>query len=225
MEIFSFITESGLPPVLLFILFIIIAIFYFFGKNINLWIKSFIKKEQNYDISELENHDIFNTLQRVEKEVYFMKFFTHGTYDAVKTAMCQDFTKFKCELCNEHFEKFLLNDFSKISMDELKRMVLNTMNSMHDDYIKATKNHWLNKGISKEDADYVINLFEKFRYDVVVSFQHRIESIFASTYHESKFDKILACYDMFAMGIDLLPKDLQTTFEALNGRFAKIKYI
>ena len=225
MEIFSFITESGLPPVLLFILFLIIAIFYFFGKNINLWIKSFIKKEQNHDISELENHDIFNTLQRVEKEVYFMKFFTHGSYDAVKTAMCQDFTKFKCELCNKHFEKFLLNDFSKISMDELKRMVLNTMNSMHDDYIKATKNHWLNKGISKEDADYVINLFEKFRYDVVVSFQHRIESIFASTYHESKFDKVLACYDMFAMGIDLLPKDLQTTFEALNGRFAKIKYI
>jgi hypothetical protein len=29
---------------------------------------------------------------------------------------------------------------------------------------------------------------------------------------------------MFAMGIDLLPKDMQTTFEALNGKFKKINY-
>lgn len=225
MEIFSFITESGLPPVLLFALFVLIAIFYFFNKNINLWIRSKVGKEKEHDIKDLSSHDIFNTLQRVEKEVYFMKFYTHGSYDAVKTAMCQDFTKFKCRVCNDHFEKFLYNDFSKVSMDELKKMVLNAMNDMHADYIKATKNHWLNKNISKSDADYVINLFEKFRYDVVVSFQHRIDSIFAATYHETKFEKVLACYDMFAMGVDLLPKDLQTTFEALNGRFQQINYI
>jgi hypothetical protein len=29
---------------------------------------------------------------------------------------------------------------------------------------------------------------------------------------------------MFAMGIDLLPKDLKITFEALNGRFKEIHY-
>jgi len=67
-------------------------------------------------------------------------------------------------------------------------------------------------------------LFDKFRYDVVVSFQNRIDGIFASSYHKNNFEKILACYEMYAMGIDLLPKDMQTTFEALNGRFADINY-
>ena len=225
MDIFKYITDSGLPPFLLFLLFVLIAVFYFFGKSINLWIKGLIRSEQKHQIIDLKSHDIFNTLERVKKEVYFMKFYTHGNYDSVKTAMCQDFTKFKCDTCFEHFSKFLSNDFSKVSNDQLKKMVLIAMNRMHDAYIKETKNHWLNKGISKDDAEYVINLFEKFRYDVVVSFQHRIESIFASDYHSEKFDKVLACYDMFAMGVDLLPKDLLTTFETLNGRFQNINYI
>ena len=29
---------------------------------------------------------------------------------------------------------------------------------------------------------------------------------------------------MWAMGVDLLPKDMQTTFENLNGKFKDIKY-
>jgi hypothetical protein len=29
---------------------------------------------------------------------------------------------------------------------------------------------------------------------------------------------------MWAFGIDMLPRDMQTTFETLNGRFKKIKY-
>ena len=224
MEIFSFITESGLPPLLLFILFIIIAVFYFFGKNINLYIKSRIGNKQRAEIKDLKSHDIFNTLQRVKQEVYFLKFYTHGNFDATKTAMCQDFVKYKCEICDEHFEKFAEKDFSLVGMDQLKSMMLDTMYAMHSDYIKATKNHWLNRGISKEDADFVILLFEKFRHDVVLSFQHRIDAIFACEHYDTKFKKILACYDMFAFGIDLLPKDLQTTFEAVNGRFAQINY-
>jgi len=35
---------------------------------------------------------------------------------------------------------------------------------------------------------------------------------------------VLAIFDMWAMGIDLLPKDMQTTFENLNGTFKDIKY-
>jgi hypothetical protein len=30
---------------------------------------------------------------------------------------------------------------------------------------------------------------------------------------------------MWAMGIDLLPRDMQTTFESLNGKFKNLKYI
>ena len=55
--------------------------------------------------------------------------------------------------------------------------------------------------------------------------ENRIDGIFASSYHKNNFEKILACYEMYAMGIDLLAKDMLTTFEALNGRFTNINYI
>jgi hypothetical protein len=124
----------------------------------------------------------------------------------------------------DKFVEFLDNDFSKISSDELKQLVLSEMWGMHREYIKQIRAFWLEKGINNEDVDYVIELFEKFRYDVVVSFQNRINGIFSSSYHKNNFEKILACYEMYSMGIDLLPKDMLTTFEALNGRFANIKY-
>lgn len=218
---FDFLSHINLPPYLLFIVIIFGILVYYFHKDIS---KLILKKEDKEDIKDLKNHDIFSTLERVKKEVFFMKFYTHGEYDGVKTQMCKDFTNYKCDVCTAYFTEFLDNDFEKISFDELKLLVLREMNAMHVNYIKETKNHWLNKGISNEDATYIIELFEKFRYDVVVSFQHRIDSIFACTHHKSNFEKILACYEMFAMGIDLLPKDMQTTFEALNGKFKKINY-
>ena len=86
------------------------------------------------------------------------------------------------------------------------------------------KADWLSKGIPQDDVDYVIVLFEKFRYDVIMSFENRINAIFGSTYHRDNFDRVLGVLEMWSMGIDLLPKDMLTTFETLNGRFTKIKY-
>lgn len=218
---FDFLSHINLPPYLLFIVIIFGILVYYFHKDIS---KLIGKKEIKEDIKDLKSHNIFTTLERVKKEVSFMKFYTHTKYDAVKTQMCKDFTDYKCDTCAKHFTSFLDNDFKNISFDELKTMILKEMYLMHENYIKETKNHWLNKGINNEDTTYIVELFEKFRYDVVVSFQHRIDSIFACTHHKSNFEKILACYEMFSMGIDLLPRDMQTTFEALNGKFATINY-
>ena len=219
---FDFLTHINLPPYLLFTVIVLGILVYYFHKDISKLITRQWSEEN--DIKDLKSHDIFNTLERVKKEVFFMKFYTHRQFDAVKTQMCKDFTNYKCNICIDHFLEFLDNDFSEVSFDELKTMILKEMYLMHTNYIKETKTHWLNKGISNEDATYIIELFENFRFDVVNSFQHRIESIFSCTHHKSNFEKILACYDIFAMGIDLLPKDMQTTFEALNGKFANIKY-
>ena len=111
-----------------------------------------------------------------------------------------------------------------MSNTELKNFIIEAQNLMHKDYVKNTKNLWLSKGIPEEDVDHVIHLFETFRYDVVSSFEHRIESIFGSPFHRTNFEKTLAVFDMWAMGIDLLPRDMQVTFEGLNGKFKNIKY-
>jgi len=191
------------------------------------FIKSiFRKKQKKRLIIELENHDIFSTLVRVRNEVANLKFYTHGEYDKVKTRMCYDFTKHKSIKCSaKMLEIVRTKDVDIMDRDKLKKLILLEQGDMHREYIKAIRIEWDLKGVNPQDVDYVIHLFEKFRYDVIVSFEHRINSIFGSTYNKDNFALMLAVLEMWAMGIDLLPRDMQTTFESLNGKFKDIKYL
>ena len=183
------------------------------------------KKTPVQKIEDLLQHDVFATLERAVNEVKVMKFYTNKQYDKVKSIMCYDFTKSKARICTMHMKNFAR--FPKVevmSNTELKNFIIKVQNDMHKDYVNNTKELWLSKGIEEEDVNHVIHLFEAFRYDVVNSFEHRIESIFGSSFHKTNFDKTLAVFDMWAMGIDLLPRDMQVTFEGLNGKFKNIKY-
>lgn len=225
-ELVKHIGSTNLPSWMVFVAIIILGTIYLLKDTISAAIKKLLNKQDKTErkFSDLKSHDIFNTCERIKHEIRFMKFYTHGKFDAVKTKMCVDFTTFKADVCSKRFKEFLDRDLQSLSYDELKAELLKEMGEMHKEYIDATTAHWRSKDISNDDVEYIIQIFEKFRYDVVVSFQHRIEATFATTLHKTKFEKILACYDMFAMGIDLLPKDMQTTFESLNGRFTNIGY-
>jgi len=191
------------------------------------FIKSiFSKKEKKRLIIGLENHDVFSTLDRVRNEVANLKFYTHGEYDKVKTRMCYDFTKHKSIKCSARMLEIVrTKDIDTMDRDKLKKFILLEQGDMHREYIKAIRIEWDLKGVSPQDVDYVIHLFEKFRYDVIVSFEHRINSIFGSSYNKDNFALMLAVLEMWAMGIDLLPRDMSTTFESLNGKFKDIKYL
>jgi hypothetical protein len=191
------------------------------------FIKSiFNRKEKKRLIIDLENHDVFSTLDRVRNEVANLKFYTHGEYDKVKTRMCYDFTKHKSIKCSARMLEIVrTKDIDTMDRDKLKKLILLEQGDMHREYIKAIRIEWDLKGVSPQDVDYVIHLFEKFRYDVIVSFEHRINSIFGSSYNKDNFALMLAVLEMWAMGIDLLPRDMSTTFESLNGKFKDIKYL
>ena len=206
-----------MKPIILKVLEIIIPQF----------IKSiFKKKEKKRLIIQLENHDIFSTLVRVRNEVANLKFYTHGEYDKIKTRMCYDFTKHKSIKCSARMlELIKTKGIDEMDRDELKKLILDEQNYMHREYIKSIRIEWDLKGVDPQDVDYVIHLFEKFRYDVIVSFEHRINSIFGSSYNKDNFSLMLAVLEMWAMGIDLLPRDMSTTFESLNGKFKDIKYL
>jgi hypothetical protein len=221
----SNILNSKLSPIMIFILVVLVVILYYFHKPVSAWLTSLIKREEKVqDIKSLKSHDIFSTLQRVKQESMFIKFYSHGKYDQNKSRMSSDFVRFKCDVCYEKFHGFLDNDFNDVRSDKLKQMILSTMWEMHGEYVRQIKSHWIEQGVEKKDVDYVIELFEKFRHDVVMSFQYRIEAIFACEHYDNNFKKILASYNIFAFGIDLLPKDLITTFENINGKFANINY-
>ena len=221
--LFKEIEKYNLSGWMIFILLLIFVVSYFYKKPISeLLIKFKSKKDRN--IKDLINHDLFNTLQRVKLEVKNMRFYSHGKYDAVKTKMCYDFTNFKSEVCYQRFEELLEINLDIMNVDELKSLMLKEMNEMHVDYVEKITTHWLSKGLDVDDVDYIVELFERFRFDVVQSFANRIDAIFSASYHDTNFKRVLACFDMFAMGVDLLPKDMQTTFESLNGRFTILSY-
>lgn len=202
-----------------------IAFIYIFRKSVPQWIGVILNKgKEKKTIDNLKYHDIFSTCTRVKTEVHLMKFYTDGKYDATKTRMCGDFAKHKVEVCSKRIEEFVSDDLFRLNPDALKKLIFALQSAMHEEYVAKIKADWLSKGIPQDDVDYVIVLFEKFRYDVIMSFENRINAIFGSTYHRDNFDRVLGVLEMWSMGIDLLPKDMLTTFETLNGRFTKIKY-
>ncbi len=185
--------------------------------------KIILKKENK--IKHLDCHDVFSTMSRVRNEVSHMKFYTHGEYDRVKSKMCFDFTRHKTHSCAKYMKEIILReDIDYMNPQKLKNMVISYQQRMHEDYVNEIRKDWVGKGLEIHHIEYVVRLFEKFRYDVVNSFEHRIMSIFGSEFHEDNFERMLAVFEMWSMGIDLLPRDMNTTFESLNGTFKNIKY-
>ncbi len=214
-------SESGLISSLVIL---VLSFMWIFKKNIPTWVNIFLSVKNKLTIKSLEHHDVFNTCARVEKEVSFMKFYTHGEYDISKSKMCKDFVKYKIKVCSESFNNILKEDIEKMNSDEFKMYIIEAQTEMHVKYIDAIIKKWRGKEIPEEDIKYIIELFEKFRYDVVKAFEYRINSIFSTTSHKNNTRRLLAIFEMWAFGIDMLPRDMQVTFETLNGRFKEIKY-
>lgn len=213
--------ENGLITALVIL---VLSFMWIFKKNIPTWVNNIFKVKDKLNIKSLEHHDLFNTCVRVEKEVSFMKFYTHGEYDITKSKMCKDFVKYKIKVCSESFNNILKDDIEKMKSDQFKMYIIDTQTQMHIKYIGAIVDEWRGKEISEDDIRYVVDLFEKFRYDVVKAFEYRINSIFSSTSHKNNTRRLLAIFEMWAFGIDMLPRDMQVTFETLNGRFKEINY-
>jgi hypothetical protein len=213
---------------LISIIIIITIISVIFKKNIQSKLKIFISKMRENpikDITTLEDHDIFSTFSRVTGEVSNMRFYTRNEYDSTKSRMCYDFAVQKSISCQRLMKELIFTEgISEMNTDKLKKLILSKQTQMHVDYVKEIRSLWLSKGIAPSSVDHVISLFEGFRFDVVQSFEHRISAIFGSSFHPNNFERILAVFDMWAMGIDLLPKDMNTTFETLNGKFKDIEY-
>jgi len=122
--------------------------------------------------------------------------------------------------------KMLLNieGIEVINKNALRSIIMKTQDDIHKDYIQSIRALWMSKGIEIEDVEYIVDLFVKFRHDVIKSFESRITAFFSCSYYDYNFEMLLAVFDMWAMGIDLLPRDMKITFETLNGKFKDIEY-
>lgn len=213
---------------LIFITIIITLISVIFKKDIQKAIKKityYIGAKKSTKVSALIDHDIFSTFSRVVNEVHNMRFYTRNEYDKTKSIMCYEFTVQKAISCQILMKEIIFTQgISEMNTDKLKKLILKKQTEMHKDYVKEIRSLWLSKGIAPSDVDHVVSLFEGFRFPVIRSFEHRISAIFGSSFHPNNFERILAVFDMWSMGIDLLPNDMKITFETLNGKFKDIDY-
>lgn len=176
------------------------------------------------DINGLHHHPLFNVTDDVAVKIKFVKFYLDdGTVDEVKSKMFVDFMNIKIIHIKSFFHQLINEAQEPMGMDEFKDLILKTIGKTVDVYIKETRELFLSKGMSLEDAEYVIDLFEKWRMETIESLQNGIGRIFSSQYHRSKFEKLLGVLELVSIAVDLIPKDGIAAFEDMNGRFKKIK--
>lgn len=228
MDVIITIIQAIDDPVLLSIVLVVFMLAFVFKNQIVRGIKTIYESANistKYKIVSLKNHDVFPTMNRVKNEVGTMKFYTGKEFDRVKTLMCYDFTKHKVAHCGKRMKAIIeIPNIDSMDKNALKKLVFDEQNLMHQNYIEAIKKEWDIRGVDRDDIEYVIHLFEKFRYDVVASFENRINAIFSNDNYNTNFKLMLAVFEMWSMGIDLLPRDMLTTFESLNGKFKNLTY-
>jgi hypothetical protein len=93
-----------------------------------------------------------------------------------------------------------------------------------ENYCDKAERHLIDKGLSKVDAEYVVDLFEQWRSETRASINSRINAIFASSFHQTGFSRTLAVFELISVSVSLIPKDGIRSFESMNGKFKTISY-
>jgi len=221
----------GLPPLAVFIIIVLLIGLVFFGKTLNKKLSGFdlsritiFSRNNDHRIPSLIDHDIFNTIERIRSTIKHTTFDTHSKYDKTKSLMFHDFMEFKLDVVQEMFTEYITTLPKDVSFNALKNGLFILSGDIVEEYLKRTEEHFLRKGVSPEDTNYVLMLFEQWRAETLESVGYRINSVFASTLHVGKFEKLLGSLEAFSIAIDLIPKDGIAAFAEMNGRFKDLKY-
>ena len=176
------------------------------------------------DIKDLKNHDVFNAIEQTRYDIKRTFFKTSGEIDRNKTRIFCDFMNFKLDAISKNFDLFLSKVDNKTPKDQVKKMLLDMLSDTVDEYTQKTRKHFLDKKLSVDDCDYIINLFEEWRFDTIKSLVSRVNNIFASDFHSNNFERLLASFEVSSMAIELITKDGVCSFNEMNGRFKRIVY-
>ena len=75
------------------------------------------------------------------------------------------------------------------------------------------------------DAVYLIESYEEYRLDLVNGFLESLDDISTNDDYSSNYDKINAIYELVALSIYLIPKDVRIALDSVNGRFIKYEKV
>lgn len=186
--------------------------------------QNLLYKREKKKIESLEYHDIFRTIERVRKICSKTRFYCGKEVDNTKSQMFADFMDFKLDSIRDNFKLLIDEAPNAKDNDHLKEMCYDAVGNSIVEYVEKTRVHFIKKGISYKDADYVVDLFERWRLETVTSVQNRINSVYSSKFHKTKYENLLAVLELISMAIDLIPKDGIAAFNSFNGKFKNINY-
>lgn len=236
-EVFkAFVDKFGnLPPILAFIVMVILIVSYFFKDAISKKIREY-KSQRNekethsdhYRFEDLEYHDVFSVIFEVRSAIKHHHF-NEEDGGEIKTRIFHDFLNIMLEEIHIKMKQLIImiavqHKNGEVSRDELKQTIRKTLNSIVDNYCLKGEHHLIDKGLTKKDASYVVELFEKWRSETRASINSRIDAIFASSFHNTNFHRTLAVYELISVSVSLIPKDGIRSFESMNGKFKTIQY-
>jgi hypothetical protein len=174
---------------------------------------------------DLKDHDIFNVINEVRARLKFHEF----ENDPVKSKVFHDFIKIMLDEINEQLYT-LIEEVKKEDSkpngkrDGLKRVIMDRLNTIVVDYCQKTHAKFVSKGLSFQEAEYVVALFEEWRSETRIHIDGRINSIFASSFHQTNFARVLAVFELISVSISLISKDGLRSFETMNGRLKNLNY-
>jgi hypothetical protein len=188
-------------------------------------LKSMIfKRRLTKKILRLKYHMMFRVIETTRARIKHQKFYNNKEFDSTKSQMFVDFMNFKLDTVRDEFQDLILQAAKSVDNDMLKDQVYNTMTNTVKVYISKTKMCFIEKGIPYDDATEIITLFEKWREETITVISNEITNIFASSYHSTKYENLLAVLGAISIAIALIPKDGVAAFNAINGKFMETKY-
>ena len=233
----AFVSKFGsLPPILTFVVMVLLIISYFYKDVISKKIQQYKTKRENnrdtinghYYFEDLIYHDIFSVIFEVKTAIKHHQFDEEDGGE-IKTRIFHDFLNIMLDEIHLSMKQLIVgitaqHKQGETSRDELKQIIRKTLNSIVDNYCLKGERHLIDRGLTKKDAAYVVELFEKWRSETRAAINSRIDAIFASSFHTTNFQRTLAVYELISVSVSLIPKDGIRSFESMNGKFKTIQY-
>ena len=209
-----------LPIAVVVVLIILAMIFYFFKNGITNWLKREVKAVKK--VNKLEYHRFFNVCDDVERRIKNMYFVTDNERDETKTKIMHRLIELKCESMRNKFTALLKTDgIDDWGIYELNSKFKKTLSDVVSEYNQKCKLELMSWGIDERDADYIIQEYEDYRMTMVGGFIDSLDSVLSNSDYANNFDKINTVLELCALAIYVIPRDVRSVFEAVNGRFKK----
>lgn len=220
---FGTLTPSNTFIVILLII-LVLAPFYFLKDTIAELLKGWFssKKPRIRKAIEAQYHDIFNVIDQVKTKIDAIEYTTHGEYDVSKTILIAKLIHNQLDIT-----RTVLNDLinkegiDTIDNQQLKYEVITALKTANEKYNDLSKMNFLEMGVSKKDAEFLLKEYAKFRDDIFEGFIDRVESISSNNVYTTNFHRISASFEVIAMGLHLIARDSIYTCSQINGRFKK----